>query len=611
MQKMHPKSAVDPPTCPSTVPTVILLIVESPTKAGKIRGFLGPEYRVAASFGHVRDLPPSGGLAVRFADGQVLPQYMPLDKAARAIAELRALSAKAERVLLASDPDREGEAIAWHVAALLGRDDCQRVVFHAITKPAVLAALAAPRAVDQHLVDAQQARRVLDRVVGWIVSPTLRRLGKEAKSAGRVQSVALRLVAEREREIQRFTVVDHFVPWITVTKPGTPPPFTARCIQWKGEALGTRLVQEDLATRTVEWVRKQTFVVQRCERAEQERRPPPPFTTATVQQAASVQLKLAPDATMKLLQSLFEDGHITYHRTDSVALDPAAITEARAVIAARFPKSCLPDKPVIHQGKAANAQEAHEAIRPTHPADGPERTVGPAGQALYTLIWSRFIACQMSSARDEHTTIDVACAPGTWQGGPMGVFQAKGTVERFAGWRTVGADATDESAVRKRGRRPKGEAAPDDDEKVKLPLLHQGDAVDLTEAGAKQTSTKPPPRYTQASLIKKLEHDGIGRPSTYAAILGTIMTRGYVDEEKRKLLATDLGMRVTDFLLAKYAGNFIDYAFTAQMESTLDAIARGERPWQTEVTTATFEVLRLAKAAGLWFDPLAEDSRST
>ncbi len=311
-----------------------LVIVESPAKTRTIRGFLGPGWQVAASFGHVRDLPISGGLAVSFRDGQVQPQYAVLDRSRQRVAELTALAAGAERVLLATDPDREGEAIAWHVGEVLGRRDCQRVVFNAITKNAVTAAIAKPRALDQHLVDAQQARRVLDRVVGWLVSPTLRRLGnvdgQPARSAGRVQSVAVRLVAEREREIQAFTAVDHFVLWATLEKAGKKPSFSAKLIAWKGEPLGQRLVEAAVAERTVAWCTKQPWTVLRCDRRDAERQPPPPFTTASVQQAASVQLKLAPDATMAALQQLFEAGHITYHRTDSVNLAPEAIDSARA-----------------------------------------------------------------------------------------------------------------------------------------------------------------------------------------------------------------------------------------------------------------------------------------
>lgn len=571
-----------------------LLIVESPTKSKKLREFLPRDIRIAASFGHVRDLPPTGDLAVRFVDGQVLPTYAPLEKAARAIAELRALAAQADEVLLATDPDREGEAIAWHLTELIGKHRYQRAVFHALTRSAVEKALTQLRPLDRHLVDAQQARRVLDRVVGWVVSPTLRRLGKDAKSAGRVQSIALRIVAEREREIAAFTARDYFTLAATVQKPGEPPPFVARLAEWKGEPLAHRLAEADTAHKAVEWCRKQPFIVGGCERKEQARHAPPPFTTATVQQAASVRLKLAPDQTMKLLQELFEGGHITYHRTDSTALAPEAVAAAREVIAARFPPRYLPKEPIVHATKAANAQEAHEAIRPTHPESGGD-AVGatPAGK-LYHLIWERFIACQMASGRDELTTIDLHCAPTAWNGGPMGIFRAKGKVVRFDGWRKLGGDATDEAKPRSR----KGADKDEDEFAGQLPMLEPGQKIELLELTAEQKSTKPPPRYTQAALIKRLERDGIGRPSTYAAILGTILGRGYVAERKRLLHATDLGLGVTDFLIRHYAGGFIELDYTARLEGALDQVARGERPWEPLVTAATKTVVKHAQQAG-------------
>jgi DNA topoisomerase-1 len=570
-----------------------LVIVESPNKTRKIRDFLGPGYVVTASFGHVRDLPPTGGLGVAFAGGRVTPTYQPLEKAGRAIAELTRLAAKAEEILLATDPDREGEAIAWHIAELLQRP-CRRVTFQAITKDAVMNAMQAPRQVDQHLVDAQQARRVLDRVVGWLVSPTLRAVGKEAKSAGRVQSVALRIVAEREAEIRAFVKADFFTLSAKLTPASGGRALTAELIRWKGEPLAHRLADGDTAEKTVAWCRKQPWQVLHCERRESAKPPPPPFTTATVQQAASVALKLAPDATMKLLQELFEDGHITYHRTDSVALAPEAIAAARALIARDFPPDYLPPSPVIHGQKSANAQEAHEAIRPTHPEETP--ALGGDRAALYDLIRTRFLACQMAAGRDAVTTLDVACAPGAWNGGPMGVFQAKGLQVLFDGWRKMTADATEE---------PKRKTKEDAPVAARLPTVEAGDALTLEDLAAKAKSTKPPPRYTQASLIKKLEALGVGRPSTYAATLATLFARTYVGEEKRLLLATDLGMAVTDFLKRFYGGDFIDPDYTARMEGALDAVARGERDWQDLVTHAASALLVRAKTAGLRGDPLA------
>ena len=586
-----------------------LLIVESPNKTRKIREFLGSDYRVVASFGHIRDLPMSGDLAVTFVNGRVVPRYEPLDRSRDAIAELQRQANQADEILLATDPDREGEAIAWHLSQILGERPYRRVVFHALTKAEVVKAVASPRMLDTHLVDAQQARRVLDRVVGWLVSPTLRQLGKEAKSAGRVQSVALRLVADREREIAKFNTVGYFILAATVEKPGSPPPFVARLVIWKGEPLAQRITDQAIAERTVEWCRKQRWQVMTCERREQFRNPPPPFNTATVQQAASVRLGLNPDQTMKLLQALFEGGHITYHRTDSVALSPEAISAARGVIAQRFKPLYLPSQPVIHATKSANAQEAHEAIRPTHAESGPDALGASPEAKLYHLIWNRFIASQMASGRDQLTTIDIACAPGAWlvegkKPQPMGIFQAKGKVMMFDGWRKLtGSDETDEPTKKGRGKTKKD----DDDEFVgELPMLSPGDIVELKKLEALSRATKPPPRYTQASLIKKLEKEGIGRPSTYAAIMRTILERFYVGEKQRKLFATDLGMAVTDFLVRHYGGNFIDLGFTARLEADLDRIARGEAAWENIVTEASHAVLALAQRAGLRGNPLIE-----
>lgn len=584
-----------------------LVIVESPNKVRKIKDFLGADYRVAASFGHMRDLPPTGGLSVEFIDGKIKPVYATIERSARHVKELEELAKKADEVILATDPDREGEAIAWHVSQLLGERKYSRVVFHAVTKAEVQKAMAKPRPIDQHLIDAQQARRVLDRVVGWVVSPTLRQVSKDARSAGRVQSVALRLVADREKEIGKHKTVDYFVLSAKLEKDGAPPPFAAKLITWKDHPLGQRLRDPALAEKTTAWAKTVPWRVLSCDRRDSARNPPPPFTTATVQQAASVRLGFNPDATMKHLQALFEDGKITYHRTDSTALSPEGLAEARAVIKKDFPPEYLPKSPILHATKAANAQEAHEAIRPTHAETGPDGIGGDAGR-LYRLIWQRFVACQMAPGRDQITTIDVACAPDSWKTEkgetvPMGVFQAKGKVLLFDGWRRLaGEDATEES--RKKGKKDGAEPEEDDESDGELPMLNPGDPLTLLDIAALKRSTKPPPRYTQASLIKKLEAEGIGRPSTYAAIMRVILERGYVKEEKRKLHATPLGLSASDFLVRNYTGNFIDMDYTARLEDDLDKIARGEASWEKVVTEASFAVIALARRAGLWYDPL-------
>ena len=586
-----------------------LVIVESPNKVRKIREFLGSGFRVSACFGHVRDLPVSGDLAVKFEGGKITPAYQMLERSARHIAELSKLAKEAEEVLLATDPDREGEAIAWHVSQLLGERAYSRVVFHAVTKSEVQKAMAKPRPLDRRLIDAQQARRVLDRVVGWLVSPTLRRLGKEARSAGRVQSVALRLVAEREKEIKKHSVVDYYVLEARLEKEGAPPPFLAKLVAWKSQPLAQRLTAPAVAEKTVEWCKRQSWRVLSCERRESVRNAPPPFTTATVQQAASVRLGFNPDQTMKLLQGLFEDGRITYHRTDSTALAPEAVEAARQVIGRDFPAPYLPPAPIVHATKAANAQEAHEAIRPTHPESGADALGSHEAGSLYRLIWQRFIACQMSAGRDQITTLQVACAPGAWKTAegalePMGVFEAKGKVTLFDGWRRLAGEDATEEAKRKPGKKPEAAEAEEDDDQNELPMLEPGEPLKLVDLAALKRATKPPPRYTQASLIKKLEHDGIGRPSTYAAIMRTILERGYVKEEKRKLQATPLGLSVTDFLVRHFTGNFIDLGYTARLEGELDRIARGEADWEKVVTEASFAVLELARRAGLRYNPL-------
>ena len=422
-----------------------LLIVESPTKAKKIRGYLPNNFRVMASMGHVRDLPPQGDLAIHFTANHVSADYEVIPRAQRTMQELRQQLGRAERVLLATDPDREGEAIAWHlVEALQPQVPTARVSFNAITKSAVLAALEQARPIDQALVGAQQARRLLDRVVGWVVSPTLRQaLGKEAKSAGRVQSAALRLVAERERAIQAFDVTKYFTLQARLLEPQTPPAFTAKLVTWKHQPLGHRLAEAKPAEATADWCRQQDWVVAEVLKKNQHKSPPPPFVTATVQQAASVQLRRNPKQVMTDLQALFEDGWITYHRTDSVAVDPAAIDAARAFIQARFAPEYLPAKAVQHQGKAANTQEAHEAIRPID-LDRPAKDISDADQRkLYQLIAKRFIASQMTPGKDAFTTIRVAIAPDkfiladTQQAVPMGIVETKGKVMLFDGWRKV------------------------------------------------------------------------------------------------------------------------------------------------------------------------------
>ena len=583
-----------------------LVVVESPNKVKKIQGILGSDYQVAASFGHVADLPPSGDLAVDFTDGKVLPHYQALERSSRAINDLKRLASRANEVLLATDPDREGEAIAWHVMRLLGMDrNFKRVVFHAVTDKAVREAVANARRLDQHLVNAQQARRVLDRVVGWVVSPTLRRGcgDRNARSAGRVQSAALRLVCEREETIRahastKYFAIDALIRLKNDIEPPSAQEAVVRLEHWKGEELGRRLNSLELAERTATWCSKQDWAVIKREVKKQQRKPPPPFTTATVQQAASLRLRLNPKQCMQQLQRLFEQGHITYHRTDSTALDPEAIQSARAIISEKFGEEFLPAKLVIHQNKAANTQEAHEAIRPTSARGGPGTVAGDGGK-LYALIWHRFIACQMRNGIDEVTSIEVGVANDGWQNKhgekmPMGIFRAQITKVIEPGWRKLGTDSTNDQDGKKSKSREDDEQATFPANK-NIPACEIDCAADPLELRSIERKTKAPPRYTQASLIKRLEKDGIGRPSTYAAIMTTLLDRAYVLEKARKLHATDLGLTITTYLVQRFAGDFIDLNYTARLENDFDAIARGETSWHGVVTQAAFQVRDTAR----------------
>nr|MBA3708843.1 type I DNA topoisomerase [Planctomycetota bacterium] len=560
------------------------------------------DYKVMASYGHIRDLPEKD-IGVELTDGRVHPRYQLNDKGRDVVARLKAAADKSEEVILATDPDREGEAIAWHLKEALGARRYARATFNAITRTAVLEAIAHPRAIDQRLVDAQQARRILDRIVGYVVSPTCSRgTGrKDARSAGRVQSVALRIVAEREREIVNFKPETYFIPVATVIAGGKKPAFKAFLVEWKGEPLGRRLKVAPMAEKVVEWCRRQPWRIVRAEKHRQQSNPPPPFITSTLQQAASVRLQVSPQECMKLAQSLYEDGRITYMRTDSTAVDAEAAAMARAHIAKTFPPEYLPAKAPTHASAGANAQEAHEAIRPIALDDGPDALGTDDRGKLYRLIWERFVASQMSAGIDQMAVVDVAVAPDAFVHETRGrvhtgIFRARGKTVIFDGWRRLTEDAAHDA---------KNPSAHDEDDvdQVKLPDLKGDEAVELKELGVKDKTTKAPPRYTEASLIKVLEKKGVGRPSTYAAIMGTIVTRGYVAIRKRKLHASDLGMVLTDFLIRRYAGNFIHADFTNRVEASLDRVARGELAWEPFLCAAAADVVALARQAGLWYDP--------
>jgi DNA topoisomerase-1 len=557
---------------------VQLVIVESPKKARTIGKLLGPGFRVEASYGHVRDLPPKR-LGVAVEEG-FRPEWEPVPRARTRLAALRKAASGAERIVLATDPDREGEAIAWHVADALRLRSPTRVVFHAITAGAVRAAFQSPRQLDQRLVEAQQARRVLDRLVGYQVSPLLWRKIARGTSAGRVQSVALRLVVEREREIRAFMPREYW----TIDARLCPADregdqFVARLVkigrddaEIPDRAAAERLVA-DLERASYRVAAQATRIV--------ERTPPPPFTTSTLQQAAAGRLRLSGKRTMQLAQSLYEAGLITYHRTDAVRVEPEAIEAARALIAERFGREYLPERPRHYANRVKNAQEAHEAIRPADPGRAPESlpAATPSDErALYRLIWQRFVASQAAPARYSRRTVDVeARAEGSY------LLRAGATTLLFPGYLAVYGAEPGEHAAEEPGPTQGVPGTPAEAANERLPELRDGEALRLLGLDPRQHFTKPPPRFSEPALIKELERAGVGRPSTYATIVGTLEERGYVEREKGFFVPTELGMAVNDFVVSFFP-TVADVGFTAQLEDGLDAVARGEQGWQALLT---------------------------
>jgi DNA topoisomerase I len=535
-----------------------LVIVESPAKAKTIEKYLGGDYRVLASFGHVRDLPPKDG-SVNPDEGFAMAWENYADKAK----QLKAIAdeaKKADRLILATDPDREGEAISWHVQEVLkGRKalpkDVQRVTFNAITKPAILAAMKAPRELDNDLIDAYRARRALDYLVGFTLSPVLWRKLPGAKSAGRVQSVALRLIVSREREIEAFRPQEYWSVTASLEQDGTP--FTARLVQWNGNKLDRLSIgNEGDALKAKADVEAGRFTVQSVETRPATRNPPPPFTTSTLQQEAARKLGFSADHTMRVAQGLYEDGAITYMRTDGVQMDGSAISAARVAITQRYDGGYVPDKPRQYTSKAKNAQEAHEAIRPT---DFGRDRVGAGDHArLYDLIWKRALASQMASARLERTSVDLADGTGRH------VLRATGQVVLFPGYLALYEEGTDDSA---------------DDDAKRLPRVREGDAPARKGVDAEQHFTQPPPRFSEASLVKRMEELGIGRPSTYASIIKTLKDREYVRVEKNRFFAEESGRLVTAFL-ERFFERYVGYDYTAELEEELDDVSGGRAQWQ-------------------------------
>lgn len=542
-----------------------LIIVESPTKARTLSRFLGKEYRIEASMGHVRDLPKSK-LGVDL-DKNYEPSYLiPRDKTKR-VNELKAAAKLADTIILATDPDREGEAIAWHVAQILpSKQPFSRIAFHEITESAINAALANPGVIDTKLVDAQQARRVLDRLVGYKLSPLLwQKLSKRWLSAGRVQSVVVRLIVEREREIARFQSVEYWtiegefdsLKAQLVSKDGIKYEKTLKFDLFDGVYTTTTssITSKEIVDAIAGDV-KAPYTVSAVEKKAIKRSPPAPYTTSTLQQDAGRKLYFSSKRTMQIAQKLYEEGYITYHRTDSVNLAEKFIDEARGYISATYGVDCIPSEPRRFKTKSKVAQEAHEAIRPTKASLSSITNESNADfnkdhVRLYELIWKRAVASQASDARFDSTLISIVSNNGF-------EFQLNGSVIIFEGFlQIVGRDS----------------------EEVVIPDVVQGQTVELAGIHPTQHNTNPPPRYTEASLVKTLEEKGIGRPSTYAPIITTIIDRQYVTREEKKLVPTELGMAVTDFLV-QYFANILALPFTAHLEDDLDAIANGEKAWQ-------------------------------
>ncbi len=535
-----------------------LVIVESPAKAKTIEKYLGPGHTVLASFGHVRDLPPKDG-SVDPDNGFEMLWQPYADKASRLKAITDAAKV-ADKLILATDPDREGEAISWHVQEVLAKKkvlprDVERVTFNAITKPAVLAAMAAPRALDEDLIDAYRARRALDYLVGFTLSPVLWRKLPGAKSAGRVQSVALRLVVDREREIEAFKAQEYWS--VIANMEHDSVSFVARLVKFQDKKIDRLTIADkgtaDAAKAAVE---SGHFTVATTETKPATRNPSPPFTTSTLQQEAARKLGFSASHTMRVAQGLYEDGAITYMRTDGVQMDSSAISAARVAIATRYDGSYVPDKPRHYTAKAKNAQEAHEAIRPT---DFSKDRLGSGDHAkLYDLIFKRAMASQMASARLERTTVELSDGTG------LTGLRATGQVMLFPGFLAVYEESHDDAL---------------DEDSKRLPMLQSGDAPAKKSVEAEQHSTQPPPRFSEASLVKRMEELGIGRPSTYASVLQVLKDRDYVSVDKNRFSPNESGRLVTAFL-ERFFERYVAYDYTAGLEDSLDDISGGRAQWQ-------------------------------
>jgi len=547
-----------------------LVIVESPAKAKTINKYLGPGFEVLASYGHIRDLPSKDG-SVK-PDEDFAMEWEVDARAATRMSEIAAAAKRADRVILATDPDREGEAISWHVLEVLNKKKAlkdthvERVTFNAITKSAVLEAMARPRQIDMELVEAYLARRALDYLVGFTLSPVLWRKLPGARSAGRVQSVALRIVVDRELEIERFTAREYWS--VEADLAADSPPFTTRLVKHAGKRIQRLdIPSEAVAFAARDAIKAGDFTIKSIEKKPVRRFPSPPFTTSTLQQEASRKLGFDAQRTMRAAQKLYEGvdetgGLITYMRTDGVQTTPEGIAQAREVIGETFGPAFVPSEARYYKSKAKNAQEAHEAIRPTNIARRPDSLRLESDlQRLYELIWKRMVASQMEAARLDRTTVDVETPDG--QTG----LRATGQVVTFDGFLAVYEEGRDE--------KQKGTETEEDDESTRLPVLKEGAKAKVEAIRTDQHFTEPPPRYSEATLVKKLEELGIGRPSTYASILTTLRDREYVRMDKNRFIPEDNGRLVTAFL-EQFFGQWVEYDFTAALETQLDEVSAGD-----------------------------------
>lgn len=541
-----------------------LVIVESPAKAKTIGKFLGKGYKIEASVGHVRDLPKSQiGVDVK---NNFKPKYITIRGKGEVLNKLRKEAKNSEKIYLATDPDREGEAISWHLSSLLNIDESEkcRITFNEITKTAVKNAIKSPRQIDMDLVDAQQARRVLDRLVGYKISPLLWKNVRKGLSAGRVQSVATKIICDREEEIENFVSEEYWSLIALLSKEKNKSAFEAKFYGSSKEKID--LKNEQQVSKIISDLKEATFIVSKIKTGEKRRYPSPAFTTSTLQQEASRKLGFATRKTMIIAQQLYEGieikgrgalGLVTYIRTDSTRISDEALKEATKVIKDKFGDSYLLDKPRIYKNKNAS-QDAHEGIRPTNVSLDPDsikNSLSKEQYKLYKLIWERFLASQMPNAVYDTKTVDISA--GDY------IFRATGSAVKFPGFMAIYTEGKDENQ---------------EDDNINIPSLVEGEKLVLKKLGPKQHFTQPPQRYTEATLVKELEDKGIGRPSTYAPTISTIISRGYAVKEKKYLLPTELGKIVNDIMKNNFK-DIVDEKFTAQMEKELDEIEEGGKEW--------------------------------